>query len=290
MRKRLLRLYPEAWRDRYGTEMSALLDHTPPSVAATFDLVRGALAAHLRPLPGTAPATRARGTIAGVLGSFIVFCVLGVGFAKTTENYAHIEHVHPLLGGSHSLILMAAIVAASALVLAASLLARVSLAHAYRTRDPTLMKLIAIPPAAIGMFAGSVGLLALWLSAHHHRAGVGGWLLLGLCALCATAGGLACWAASRAIMRRVDIPRSTFAVSIPAMALVALCMAVIALATGVFLAGIIADSPNVGAAGNGPGQLIDVTTSIVIQLITMLALSAVAALSAVRGLHSLATL
>ena len=290
MRKRLLTLYPEAWRNRYGTEMSALLDETPPSVAATLDLVRGALAAHLRPLPGTAPANRARSTIAGVLGCFIVFCVFGSGFAKTTENYDHIEHVHPLLGSSHSLILAAAIVSVSALVLAAAPLARASLAHAHRTRDPTLIKLIALPPAGIGMFAGSVGLLALWLNAHHHRAGVGGWLLLGLCALCAAAGALACWAAPRAIMRRIDIPRSTFAVSIPAMALVALCMVVIALATGVFLTGIIIDSPNVGAAGNGPGQLIDVTTSIAIQLTAMLALSAVAAISAMRGLRSLTTL
>ncbi len=289
MRKRLLALYPEAWRDRYGTEMSALLDEAPPSVAATIDLARGALAAHLRPLPGTAPATRARSTIAGVLGCFIVFCVCGSGFAKTTENYDHIEHVHPLLGGSHSLILIAAIVAACALVLAAARLARASLAHAYRTRDPTLMKLIALPPAAIGMFAGSVGLLALWLNAHHHRAGVGGWLLLGLCALCAAAGAVACWAAPRAIMRRVEIRRRAFAISVPAIALVALCMAVIALAIGVFLVGILADSPSIGAAGNGPGQLIDVTTSIAIQLAAMLALSALAGLSAARGLRSLAT-
>lgn len=152
------------------------------------------------------------------------------------------------------------------------------------------MKLIAVPPAAIGMFAGSVGLLVLWLNAHHHRAGIGGWLLLGLCALCAAVGGFACWAAPRAIMRRVAIPRSAFAVSVPAMALVALCMAVIALATGVFLIGIIADAPHLGAAGNGPGQLIDVTTSIAIQLAAMIAFSSVAALSAARGLRSLRTL
>ncbi len=290
MRKRWLALYPEAWRDRYGTEMSALMDETPLSVAATLDLVRGALAAHLRPLPGAAPAVRARSTIAGVLGCFIVFCAFGSGFAKTTENYDHIEHVHPLLGGSHSLILIAAIVAAGALALAAAPLVRASLAQAHRTRDPALIKLIALPPAGIAMFAGSVGLLALWLNAHHHRVGVGGWLLLGLCALCAAAGALACWTAPRAIMRRIDIPRSTFVVSIPAMALVAFCMAVITLATGVFLTAIIIDAPSVAASGNGPGQLIDVTTSIAIQLAAMLALSAVAALSAVRGLRSLATL
>jgi hypothetical protein len=90
-------------------------------------------------------------------------------------------------------------------------------------------------------------------------------------------------------MRRIEIPRSAFAVSVPAMALVALCMAVISLATCVFLTGIIADAPNIGAAGNGPGQLIDVTTSIAIQLAAMLALGAIAALSAVRGLRSLGT-
>ncbi|MBV9819981.1 MAG: hypothetical protein JOZ07_16745 [Solirubrobacterales bacterium] len=290
MRKRLLSLYPEPWRERYGEEMAALLDETPPSIAAILDLLRGALSAHLRPLAPAAPATRARGTIAHVLGCFIVFCVAGSGFAKTTENDDDTEHVHRLLGISHSFILVAAVIAAGALALAAAPLAIASLAHARRTREPNLMRLIATPPAAIGMFAGSVGLLVLWLNAHHHRAGAGGWLLLGLCALCAAAGGFACWAAPRAIMRRIDIPRSAFAMSVPAMALVALCMAVIALATAVFLVGIIADAPHVGAAGNGPGQLVDVTASIAIQLAVMLALSAVAACSAARGLRSLRAL
>ena len=290
MRKRLLMLYPEAWRDRYGPEMSALLDETPPSVSATVDLLRGAVAAHLRPPLSTAPVTRARSTVAGVLGCFIAFCVFGAGFAKTTENDGQPEHVHPLLGISHSLIVIAAIIAAIALVLAAVPLARDSLAHAHRTRDPTLVKLIALPPAGIGMFAGSVGFLALWLATHGHRLGAGGWILLGLCVLSAAAGGLACWAAPRAIMQRIDVPRSTFAFSIPAMALVALCMALITLATGAFLAGTIADAPNIGAAGNGPGQLINVTASIAIQFSAMLALSVAAALSAARGLRSIAKL
>jgi membrane protein implicated in regulation of membrane protease activity len=74
---------------------------------------------------------------------------------------------------------------------------------------------------------------------------------------------------------------------VPAVALVALCMAAVALATGVFLVGIAVDVPRVGASGNGPGQLINVTTSIAIQFIGMLGLSAVAAVSAARGLRSL---
>lgn len=286
MTKRLLSLYPEAWRERYGEEMSALLDDAPPSLTASLDLLCGALTAHLRPLVTPAPSVRARGTIAYVLGCFIVFCFFGSGFAKTTENYDYIEHLHPLLGVSHSVILIGAIAAAGALALAAAPLVVVSLAAARRTREPGLIKLIAVPPAAIALFAGSVGLLVLWLNSHHHLAGVGGWLLLGLCALCGAVGGFACWAAPRAIMRRIEVPRGVFALSVPAVGLVALCMLVVALASGVFLIGIVSKVPEVGASGNGPGQLINVTTSVAIQFAAMLALSAVAAASAVRGLRS----
>ena len=287
MRKRLLSLYPVAWRERYGSELAALLDDTRPSVSGTLDLLRGALMAHLRPPVSSAPAIRARGTVAGVLGCFIVFSAFGLGFAKTTENDGHTEHVHPLLGITHSLIMVAAIITAGALALAAAPLARASLAEARRTRDPRLIALIAVPPGAIGVFAGSVGLLVLWLHAQQHQADAGAWLLLGLCGLCAAGGGFACWAAPRAIMRRIDIPRSALSVSVPAMALVALGMALIALATGAFLVGIVVDAPQLGAAGNGPGQLIDVTTSIAIQFAAMLSLSVIAALSATRGLRSL---
>jgi hypothetical protein len=290
MRKSLLSLYPQAWRERYGSEMSALLDETPPSIAATLDLARGALVAHLRPLAIGAPATRARGTIACVLGCFVVFCAFGSGFAKTTENYDYSEHIHPLLGVSHSVILIGAIVAAGALALAGLPLALASLAQAGRTRERTLMKLIAVPPAAIATFAGSVALLVLWLNAHHHRAGAGGWLLLGLCTVCAAIGGFACWAAPRVIMTRIDIPRRVLLLSVPAIALVALCMAVVALATGAFLVGILADTPRLGTAGNGPGQLIDVTTSIAIQFAAMLPLAGIAGLSVARGLRALRSL
>ncbi len=290
MRKRLLSLYPEAWRERYGEEISALLDDTPPSLGATVDLLRGALLAHLRPLAASAPQTRARGTIASVLGCFIVFCAFGAGFAKTTENYDYIEHLHPLLGVSHSVILIGAVLAAGALALAAAPLAIVALSQARRTRDPALIKLIAVPPAAVGAFAGSFGLLALWLNIHHHRAGVGGWLLLALCGACAAVGGFGCWAAPRAIMRRIEVPHTAYRLSVPAVGLVAFCMVLVAVAVGAFLIGSVADAPAAGASGNGPGQLIDVTTSIALQLAGTVALSAVAAFSATRGLRAVRAL
>lgn len=45
--RRLLRLYPRAWRRRYSPEMEALLAQTPPTPRAVLDLLRGALDAHL---------------------------------------------------------------------------------------------------------------------------------------------------------------------------------------------------------------------------------------------------
>lgn len=45
----LLALYPGAWRRRYGIEFAAMLDALPPSPALIFDIVVGAIDAHLDP-------------------------------------------------------------------------------------------------------------------------------------------------------------------------------------------------------------------------------------------------
>ena len=56
---RIVRLYPRAWRTRYGEEMLALLEMRPASGRRRLDLLRGALDAHMHPprrsrLPGLA--------------------------------------------------------------------------------------------------------------------------------------------------------------------------------------------------------------------------------------------
>ena len=51
----LLRLYPRAWRERYGDEMLALLEARPISLADRVDLIRGGFDARLHPqVPGPA--------------------------------------------------------------------------------------------------------------------------------------------------------------------------------------------------------------------------------------------
>jgi len=44
----LLRLYPRRWRERYGEEFAVILRATPPGPGTVFDVVRGALDAHVR--------------------------------------------------------------------------------------------------------------------------------------------------------------------------------------------------------------------------------------------------
>ena len=46
---RLLRLYPAAWRERYGAELQDLLLERPPTTRDQVDLARGALDARLHP-------------------------------------------------------------------------------------------------------------------------------------------------------------------------------------------------------------------------------------------------
>jgi hypothetical protein len=48
--KPILRLYPVAWRRRYGDELSDLIDEMPATPATTIDLLRGAATLHMRAL------------------------------------------------------------------------------------------------------------------------------------------------------------------------------------------------------------------------------------------------
>lgn len=55
-----LRLYPGAWRRRYGDEMEVLLETRPPNTRERLDLVRGAADAWLHPvMPSRVPALAA---------------------------------------------------------------------------------------------------------------------------------------------------------------------------------------------------------------------------------------
>lgn len=66
------RLYPRAWRDRYGDELAALLEDAQPGFAGALDLIKGALFMHLEqprsPLLILAIATLLGLVTAGIFG------------------------------------------------------------------------------------------------------------------------------------------------------------------------------------------------------------------------------
>ncbi|MDO8483856.1 MAG: hypothetical protein Q7S35_02785 [Candidatus Limnocylindrales bacterium] len=71
----LLRLYPGAWRTRYGGEMEALLEERRPDRRERLDLIRGALDAWLHPpTPSLAPVLAA--LIGGGLWTVVATAVL----------------------------------------------------------------------------------------------------------------------------------------------------------------------------------------------------------------------
>ncbi len=83
----LLRLYPRAWRERYGEELSALLEDRPTRPSDTIDLLLGAFDAHLhrrdvgiRPETGEQSASSRIGTAAAIAGGalWILTLVLGI--------------------------------------------------------------------------------------------------------------------------------------------------------------------------------------------------------------------
>jgi hypothetical protein len=85
-----LRLYPLAYRRRYGAEMEALLEDGGAAPGTALDLARGALAAHLRPAPGVSAAVgrdeRLRRGLGAIFLCWLVFVVAGLAFYKTTEG------------------------------------------------------------------------------------------------------------------------------------------------------------------------------------------------------------
>ncbi|MGK2849310.1 MAG: hypothetical protein ACSLFN_00100 [Candidatus Limnocylindrales bacterium] len=109
--RRLLRLYPRAWRDRYGVEMAALLESTAPDFRARIDLVRGALDAHL----SRADAAPGRIGIAAALvagAAWAIIAVASLGAPAPPDWPGYLVETLPLAAIGASAILVAAIAAA----------------------------------------------------------------------------------------------------------------------------------------------------------------------------------
>jgi hypothetical protein len=111
-----LRLYPLAYRRRYGAEMEALLEDSGAGPGAALDLFRGAIAAHLRPEPGLAAEVgrdeRLRRGLFAALACWFLFAIAGLAFYKTTEGkpFEGVGGTPSALGALHLAIQVLAVV------------------------------------------------------------------------------------------------------------------------------------------------------------------------------------
>ena len=292
MSRRLARLalwlYPLAFRRRYGQEMRALLDQTPTRALTVLDLLRGALAAHLRP-PATADglvdsADRMRASASGVLASWVVFAAAGFGFYKTTEDapFTAAGRAHPLLGDAHVSVQALALVASAAVLVGALPLIIAALAQA--RRRPSLRFVVSLPPLAVLLFAGLTGVLVLVAhSEHSYRtttAGGSAFIAWGLAGL---ACGAVCVAASRSALFAVPLSRRWLVTAFACGTLVTAAMAAMALATALYAIALLVDASQLTGASNGPLQAMSTGVSLVAQLIVMVLATTLASTTTRRG-------
>jgi hypothetical protein len=159
--RRLIVLYPTAWRRRYGDEFEALLEQTPFTFRTLFDVGVSAVDAHLNP---AAPMRkwpfmfeRLRAAELAVFAGWVLFVVTGLGFSKMTEDW----HILAASSGTSPAVVVAyvAITAGAVVALIGVIAAGVPIAWAIaisaaRTRRWRLLGLLAVPPVALAVWAG----------------------------------------------------------------------------------------------------------------------------------------
>jgi hypothetical protein len=291
MRRRLakatLALYPVAFRRRYGDEMLALVEDSPTSSRTAFDLLRGALVAHARPSAGVAASLssedRLRATSSGVLACWIAFVAAGLGFYKTTEDhpFASAGDAHPALGGAHVAIQVLAVLASIAVLSGALPLMVAAVRQSRRAR--AVRRATGLAVGAVAVFAISTAALAAFadsaksLSDSASGLAFSAWILIGLVsgAVCAFAGGSGLFA--------TRVRRRGLVAALACGTLVTAAMALMALATGLYIVALAVNASSLAGQGNGPFGIPSVGTSIGIQLIIMVGAASLAAISTRRG-------
>jgi hypothetical protein len=282
-----LALYPLAHRRRYGEEMQSLVDDAGASPRVVFDLLRGAFAAHLRPVSAVAGEVdreeRARLALGSILLCWFLFAAAGVGLYKTTEGHAfsHADDAHWLLGGAHAAIVLLAILGTVTVAVGATPLV---LAAMRQGREDAAVRRAAMLAAScvIVFLAVTAGIEVVIHPKPVLSTGVAVAILVswGMVALLC---GLGCVFAARRSLAAISVGRGTLRASMLAGRVVALAMTGIALAAGVYLGAMLTAAPGLAGEGNGPGGLTSVGASLALQLGVMVVAASAAILSASRS-------
>jgi len=165
--KRLVRLYPRAWRARYEEEIVTLLDQQHTSLKGGVDLVRGAVDAHLHPhfVTGRRPsmAARLRTSASAVFCAYVGFA-LAYGFLqKLADPQAPFDAVaaaHTEVGIAFTAIVAGFAAALLAILTGGLPIGYAVVAHAIAPGRRDILSLCAVPLVALATLAGWTLLVA----------------------------------------------------------------------------------------------------------------------------------
>jgi hypothetical protein len=280
------RLYPLAFRRRYGEEMDALLEDSLPRPALAIDLARGALREHVRPSAATAGCVgagdRVRASACGVLACWLAFSAAGFGFYKTTENDQAAARVHPVLGAAHVAVQLLAVAASLAIVAGALPLIATAIAEARRRRELRLW--VTLPPAAVLVEAAlTAGLLVVARARTSSSPTVAAALVFVMWGIGGMACGAVCVAGARRVLFAVPLPAARLASTLRWATLVTAAMIAITVAAAVYGIALSIDASPAAGASDGPFQLLTAGASLVVEATVMLAVGSLAVTTTRRG-------
>jgi hypothetical protein len=150
--RRLLLLYPRAWRERYADEVAAVLAQHPVTYWTALDLVLGAVDTHLHgdllPRRLTSMAHRIRSSEIAIFCAFVLFCVawLAMRFVRDPlPIWKAAVAAHPALLLTLTAMDLAGLVATLAVFVGGLPLLISALAQAVAARRWRLLALFAVP-------------------------------------------------------------------------------------------------------------------------------------------------
>lgn len=293
----LIRLYPAAWRARYGEEFTALLEEQPVTPVVALDVLLGALDARVTALwsqGGTHMINRLRSSQIAVFCAYICFVVAGMGFQKMTEYDDFVAaRSHTLVGATFAIVVVGAGVSLLAVLTGGVPLALAALRYAWERKRWDIALLLATPALALAVLLGYGGFLlhiANGGSAQLSKSAQTGvslrdkiffaLLLVGF----GVAAVVSTWAVCAAI-RRAEIGIALFRFArVPAL-MIAVVMLAVTLATLLWGIGLRAADPALMAGNNG--VVASNTTLSWLAIVAVMALaSAVALVASLRGLRA----
>lgn len=229
---RALRLYPSAWRTRYREELAAVLDAAPVTPFVLFDVLRGALDAHLHPelVPegGRHMPTHLRSSEIAVFAAWIAFVVAGMSFQKSSEDIMKVDASLAAVNIPYLLIEAGAVVALLAVLAGGVPIALAALRFAFANRRRDVLALFAVPVVSFGVLV-VYGFIALQVAngadaAASHPTTVGKELFVGLMGIFLLGAVASTWAVAAAI-RRSEVSGRLFRFALVPATVTALAMA-----------------------------------------------------------------